>query len=47
MQNIITCDALTVLFYHLVTDVAGHEEVAFSVVEFSGTVSFSLEISVV
>lgn len=46
MHNIIQSDALTVLFYHLVIDVASHEEVSFSMVEFSGTVSLSLEISV-
>lgn len=43
MQNIIKSDALTVLFYHLVIDVASHEEVSFSMVEFSGTFSLSLE----
>lgn len=43
MHNIIKSDALTVLFYHLVIDVASHEEVSFSMVEFSGTFSLSLE----
>jgi len=46
MHNIIQSDALTVLFYHLVIDVASHEEVSFSMAEFSGTVSLSLEICV-
>lgn len=45
-HNIIQSDAQTVLFYHLVIDVASHEEVSFSMAEFSDTVSLSLEISV-
>lgn len=46
VHNIIQSDAQTVLFYHLVIGVASHEEVSFSTVESSGTVSLSLEISV-
>lgn len=46
VQNIMHFDALTALFYHLVRDVASHQEGSFGVVEFSRTVSLSLEISV-